>query len=167
MKLKVRGVTPPLKLAQRWGSNRVPVCLLAQRLTCLLQCSHLNFSSSHSHYSPGKNKSKAKHISSANKKSKSKYSNPVHVLLNIWESFRNWGARTIAICHPTSWNESHGYFLLFWDFCSIAHSIDFSLTWCKNDQTWSTGFFNYDNVKSLTPKSGILRNQQIKFSSLL
>ena len=32
-----------------------------------------------------------------------------------------------AICDLASRNESHGYFLRFGDFCSIVHSIDFSL----------------------------------------
>ena len=59
-------------------------------------------------------------------------------------------------------NESHGYFLLFWDFCSIVCSTAVSLKWCKRYHTRSTGFWNYDNVKSLTPKSFILRNRPIK-----
>ena len=41
---------------------------------------------------------------------------------------RTW---CIIICDPISRNESHGYFLLFCDFCSIVHSIDLSLNDAK------------------------------------
>ena len=64
------------------------------------------------------------------------------------------------MCDPTSRNETRGYSTIF---IFLQHSIDFSLKWCKNDQNRSTGF--EDNVKLLIPKSVILRNRQIKFSS--
>ena len=65
-------------------------------------------------------------------------------------------------CDPTSRNESHGYFLRYWDFCS---SIDFALKWCRNYQNRSTGFEIM--TMSLTPKSVIVRNRQIRLSSYI
>ena len=49
-------------------------------------------------------------------------------------------------------NESHGYFLRFWDSLSIVHSIDLSLKWTKQISQSVNWFWNYDNVKSLKTK---------------